>query len=430
MGQRPNIILLIMDTARASNFSTYGYERETDPNISEIADEGMVFQNCYANSIWTLPSHHSIFTGLLPSHHGVTDKESREIQNKLLPEILSEKGYRTVGVSSNGFISPMYGFDSVFDQFEFLGDSLEIEDKMLFEDDEIFKEVYEKEKEDHWESKSHKYSYLLKQSVKTISPQTVANGLYYLVSEKFELGEQDDGAKKANKVLKEKFDDEEPFFGFINYVEPHDPYTPPEGIAEEFLDERTFEEAMKISENADLVEYLSDSPAEEPEVLQNLYDAEIKYLDRKIGELVDQIEEKSERDTVFIIASDHGENFGEKGLWGHYGKITEELLHVPLVIKGLGDRKIEENFPLRNLKELIEGLTGGETRIETQEKVISEYWGLESHRWDLESDKYRKEFLQNQKSIFSKSLGIWGEEFEENLNESDKNYISIRCGEP
>lgn len=427
---KPNIVLLIMDTARASNFSTYGYERNTDPNISEIAEQGMTFRNCYANSIWTLPSHHSIFTGLLPSHHGATDKESREIQNKLLPEILGENGYRTVGISSNGFISPMYGFDSVFDEFEFIGDSLNIEEKMLFKDDEIFREVYEKEKEDHWDSKPQKYSYLLRESIKSVSLQTIGNGFYYLMSEKFNSERKDDGAKKANKLLKERFDDEEPFFGFINYVEPHDPYNPPKEIAKEFLDEKTFEEAMEISEKADLVKYLSESPGEEAEVLKNLYDAEIKYLDRRIGELVDTIEEKSERDTIFIIASDHGENFGEKDLWGHYGKITEELIHVPLVIKGLENKEIESNFPLRNLKELIEGLSEGKTEIKTKDKVISEYQGLESHRWNLEPEKFDNQFLQNQKSLVSENLGLWGENFEENLSESDKTYISIRCGEP
>lgn len=429
--EKPNILLLVMDAARASNFSTYGYGRKTDPNISKLAEEGLVFEKCYSNSIWTLPSHHSIFTGLLPSHHGITSKEGKKSTKKMLTEKLTEEGYRTIGVSSNGFISPLYGFDEVFDEFYFLGDSFNIEDKMLFPGDDLFKEVYEKEKEDEWMDKKEKYAYLLKESVTRFSPQSIANGLYYLLNEKNVAGrETDDGAEKANEKMLNAADSSEPFFGFINYVETHDPYDPPKEYVEDFLEDYSYEEAMEISDNADLVEYLKESP-EEAEVLEDLYDGEIKYLDFRIGELVENTREKSDRETIVVIASDHGENFDEgENLWGHYGKMTRELVHVPLIINGLKEGEVTENFSLRDLHDLILGLTEKDLDIEASEKVITEYWGLESHYWDLETEELRPELLQNQKSVVSDKFSLWGEDFQENLSEEERDYISIRCGDP
>ena len=430
---RPNIFLLVMDTARASNFSTYGYEKKTDPNISRIAEESMTFENCYSNCIWTLPSHYSMFTGKLPSHHGATSKEEKTSDLDVLPEELSKSGYSTSAASSNGWISSMGGFDQMFDNFHFLGRSFDIEDRMLFENDELFKEIYEKEADGEWDGKKQKYLYLLKNSFTRLSPQSILNGAYYLFKQKGLGFEWQDGAEKSNTKLIEDFErSQKPFFGFINYVEPHDPYTPPKEYAEEFLTDHTYEEAMEISENTDLIENLRNRP-ENPGVLEQLYDAEIKYLDSKINELIQDIEEKSDRKNIFIITSDHGENFDEgENLWGHYGKITRNLTHVPLIIKGLEDREIEKNFSLRNIHNLILSLLEDELQIKTSEAVITEYWGLDSHNWEISSDGLPGKYLEEQKGLSgSEEFSLLGESFFEGDNKKDvEDFLSLRCGLP
>ena len=64
---KPNIVLIVMDTARAANFSCYGYPETTTPNIDKIAKEGTLYNYAISPSTWTLPSHASLFTGLYPS---------------------------------------------------------------------------------------------------------------------------------------------------------------------------------------------------------------------------------------------------------------------------------------------------------------------------------------------------------------------------
>ena len=67
---RPNIIIFMMDTQGARNMSCYGYHRKTTPNIDAIAAEGVLFENHFVTSPWTLPVHASIFTGRYESGHG------------------------------------------------------------------------------------------------------------------------------------------------------------------------------------------------------------------------------------------------------------------------------------------------------------------------------------------------------------------------
>ncbi|MBD3291842.1 MAG: sulfatase-like hydrolase/transferase, partial [Armatimonadia bacterium] len=65
----PNILLIVLDSARADRFSCYGYDRPTTPNIDRIAEEGTLFEQCWGDSNWTLPVSYSMMTGLAPREH-------------------------------------------------------------------------------------------------------------------------------------------------------------------------------------------------------------------------------------------------------------------------------------------------------------------------------------------------------------------------
>ena len=78
--RQPNILLIVTDAARADHFSCYGYGRETTPNIDRVADEGLRFTQAVSSSSWTLPSHASLFTGLLPSENGTHVQHNRLIE--------------------------------------------------------------------------------------------------------------------------------------------------------------------------------------------------------------------------------------------------------------------------------------------------------------------------------------------------------------
>lgn len=94
--KRPNVILIVLDTARADRFSCLGYERKTSPNIDGLASQGIVYERAYTTNFWTLPSHASLFTGLYPSQAGATSETLQlPLTNTTLAEMLKEASYDT-----------------------------------------------------------------------------------------------------------------------------------------------------------------------------------------------------------------------------------------------------------------------------------------------------------------------------------------------
>jgi arylsulfatase A-like enzyme len=115
---RPNLIVISIDTLRADHVGAYGYDRHTTPNIDRFARDGVRFLNAIAQAPWTLPSHMSIFTGLYSSSHGVvvpTDKLSKD--HLTLAEILQNAGYETVAFTDAGYLDHRYGYQG-FDLFD------------------------------------------------------------------------------------------------------------------------------------------------------------------------------------------------------------------------------------------------------------------------------------------------------------------------
>jgi arylsulfatase A-like enzyme len=110
--ERPNLVLISIDTLRADHLGCYGYSRDTSPNLDRLALEGVLFEHAYAPAPWTLPSHASLFTGLYPAEHGVVkDTHRLDDRHVLLPEALAELGYRSAAiVSTVPYLRRSYGF--------------------------------------------------------------------------------------------------------------------------------------------------------------------------------------------------------------------------------------------------------------------------------------------------------------------------------
>ena len=117
---KPHLVLISIDCLRADHVSAYGYEHLTTPNIDTVASEGTVFENVFATASWTLPTHMSMLTGLLPSFHGATKWEKLASSVPYLPELLAEAGYRTSGVVSWVYLSQAYGFERGFHSYSVL----------------------------------------------------------------------------------------------------------------------------------------------------------------------------------------------------------------------------------------------------------------------------------------------------------------------
>ena len=329
MTSAPNIVLIVLDTVRSKNLSCYNYSRDTTTFLDTLGDESMVFRNAYSPAPWTVPAHASLFTGMYVKDHK-TNRENRHL-NETVPtiaELLSEAGYTTVGVSNNQFISPEFGFDRGFDQF--------ITNMHAYHEP-----VDRGTPISRIRSNTTGSSFLQNaiQAVKYVRSRgdrllpTAANWLYRKAGEVGLLSEFDRGAEITNSQIQEQISAaDSPFFVFANYMEGHAPYRSPDEYKYQYssdpeLDdwgtkERFFENRVENKEQK-----LTD--------LEDQYDGCIQYLDHRIEQLYHSVEEMGElENTLFIITGDHGESFGEHGLYEHESGVYNELSNVPLIIGG------------------------------------------------------------------------------------------------
>ena len=122
-GEGTNLVLISIDCLRADHLSAYGYHRNTTPHIDRFAAEGVLFENAVSVSSWTLPTHMSMLTGLMPSFHGANRSHKLSTSVPFLPEMLSRAGYETLGVVSGAYLSQAFGFERGFDSYRFLKDA-------------------------------------------------------------------------------------------------------------------------------------------------------------------------------------------------------------------------------------------------------------------------------------------------------------------
>lgn len=331
----------MMDTARSTDVNLLEEGSTTMPTLRSLAEEGTLFTKTATNAPWTLPSHGSLFSGRYPSVHGAHARHKHFSYEPTLSTLLQEAGYHTVGVSNNTWISGEFGFDRGFDEF--------VSTWQLFQDAIDFGDIAQTEMG------------LLNQlrgTLKKFRGNPLKN-IGNLIYGNFFRKRHDDGAQRTNCILSDRIsewgDNSNPFFLFVNYLEPHLEYNPPDEYAERFLPNNvSVQEARAV--NQDAWAYITGETTMnewEFEVLRSLYQAELAYLDKRIGELLDYFENAGLLDeTVFLITGDHGENIGDHGLMDHQYSLYETLLDVPLVITGPGfdkGRRVDKPAQLLDL---------------------------------------------------------------------------------
>jgi len=291
----PDVLIIIIDALRADHLSSYGYERPTSPTLDRLAAQGVLFEEAYATSSYTLPSHASILTGLYPSQHGVewmTSKTHATASYPTLAETLQGHGYRTGAFSANTFwFSREHGFGRGFLHFDDFFHSLA---------DRVLRTAY---------------------------------GRMITLSVLWRLGYEDIPARKRATDINEAVldwlsrDVDHPFFVTINYMDVHDPYLPPQPYRNKFSD---------ADNPGGLINWQLHIPDSlNTEALQgeiDAYDGSIAYVDDYIDRLLTALQQRdAERELLVVITSDHGEEFQEHGGLLHGYKLYRELIRVPLI---------------------------------------------------------------------------------------------------
>src|SRR3954469_2158148 len=121
-----------MDTARRDAFTPYGARPDATPSVAQLASMGTAAPLAIASSNWTMPSHVSMFTGLMPRTAGLSSPPEQKQANigvvlehfrdRLLPQVLRKAGYRTFGASANVWVSERNGFATGFDEWQDVAD--------------------------------------------------------------------------------------------------------------------------------------------------------------------------------------------------------------------------------------------------------------------------------------------------------------------
>jgi len=213
-GGSENVVFVVLDTTRKDHLSTYGYDRPTTPGLEEFAREATRFEQAVAPAPWTLPVHASMFTGLYPSEHGATQESPYLEGSTTLAETLSAAGYDTACYSSNAWITPYTnltaGFDDSRNFFEVLPNDL-ISGRLAG----IWKRVNDNERlrgaaDRLVELGNTFHEYFASQDSETKTPSVIDSTIEFVDSST------------------------EPYFAFINLMDPHLPYYPTEQFREEF----------------------------------------------------------------------------------------------------------------------------------------------------------------------------------------------------
>lgn len=299
---RPNLILLVIDTQRADHLSLYGYSRTTSPNLDRFAAQSLTFDNATASAPWTLPSHATMMTGNPLSVHraGVAKRPFLDSRLTTIAEALGGAGYATGGFVANVFwCGRRTGLDRGFvhyeDYFGHPGDAV----------------------------------------ARTVLGRWLA---YHVLPA---LGSREiPGRKSAGDVNRSmlKWIDGlkgRPFFVFANYLDVHKPFRPPAPYLGRFSGTTQLSHAPRepmIDIGAQGAELRQESPEEIQRDIDG-YDESILYLDAQLGELFTGLEQRGLLDkSLVIVTSDHGEAFGDHGLFSHGNSLYRDQIYIPLVM--------------------------------------------------------------------------------------------------
>jgi arylsulfatase A-like enzyme len=280
-GEGPNVLLVVVDTLRADHLASYGYGRVTTPSLDARAERGVVFEQAMSQSSWTVPSVATLLTGQYAYTHGLYDAAHWRLLPTVptLADAFAAAGVSTVCVVANPLLTEANqstrGFEDVV---------------------------------------------------------TVPHAR----------------AAQVNRGFLDWLDahDDERFFAYVHYQEPHEPYAAPGDGLTAFGRPRpdaphgpTLSADLSRKVRHALGRAAANGGTPEPggallvQELIDLYDGEILSWDEQFDALLQDLDRRGVlQDTLVVVTSDHGEEFGEHGLLGHGRSLHDELLHVPLVM--------------------------------------------------------------------------------------------------
>lgn len=306
--QRPNVLLVVIDTLRADRLSAAGYARETTPHLDRLAAEGLRFTHAQTPRAKTTPAMATLFSGLYPHDHG-----ARDLTRPLAPEVpllaerLAASGYTTLGIIGNYVLQArLAGLERGFG---------------------------------HWIEELPQTSGLPPAGVPERTARSLTDGALAALG----LGAPSaDGAAPRAALLEPS----KPWFLYLHYMDPHGLYEPPpehrvfhserpDPIPRPLVAQPGAAHPPWVAEYNVLDEdRLSDGRIDANSV-RDRYDGEVRYVDAELGRLFEGLRAAGllER-TLVIVVADHGESLGEHDYWFEHGRNASEVTcRVPLLVR-------------------------------------------------------------------------------------------------
>jgi arylsulfatase A-like enzyme len=333
---RPNVLLVVLDTVRADHLSLYGYERPTTPNLQRLAARGIRFDQARTAAPWTLASHASMFTGRWP--HELNSGWMQPLRGDVptLAEFLGSLGYATAGFVGNTFYcSYDSGLGRGFTRYrDYVVDTLAAVRTVRLVDD-MFN--------------------MIAPICEFLSIKDLRFRQFIRTNRKH--------ARDVNRELLDwlshRREPRRPFFGFINYADAHSPYVLPGGEEYRFgVAPSSYADFFFLLEGWSRVDKRRLSQ-QARSLARDSYDNCVAYIDECFGELLDELGRRGLLDRTFlIVAADHGEGFGEHELFDHGESLYRMETRVPLLVvppggRGRSPAVVEAFVSLRDLPTTI-----------------------------------------------------------------------------
>jgi arylsulfatase A-like enzyme len=314
----PNVLIVLWDTVRADRMSLYGHDKPTTPRLDAFAADAWVFERAKSPAIWTPPSHASLFTGFMPTRHGVkATYKWLDGHHVTLAEWLGDHGWDTFAFSANPYIHPdtalTQGFRTVTHAFEppYKGAARRATRAKLLPDDAST------DISPRWKPQPGQPAAGAVAAYKDAGPVAV---------------------DALSAWLDARPDPDQPWFAFVNLMEAHIPRVPSQASRDLMLDadDQALAKRTDVAQ-INLLAYtfgVKDYTPDELRAVRGVYDAAVRDLDDATAALFAALEARGDLDdTVILLTADHGENLGDHHMFGHKYAVWDTLLHVPLVIR-------------------------------------------------------------------------------------------------
>ena len=334
---KPNVLLVVMDCVRASDFPGGDHDGVSMPFVERLRQQSVMFPRAASVAPWTLPSHASMFTGLYPWEHGCHGKGSLVLDARFpcFASVLRDAGYRTLSISGNPIISPYYGLIHGFEMAHW-GEWWEQVQRLKSSPSHSYDAEHEGRTP---EVPVLSFRDRTGRIVKTMATRLPAALSLAEAIARRTLDPDDRTVGNINPWIEPTLDRwltaqpvDRPVGCFVNLIDAHEPYLLDPTDAQSALD---WWNHMRIPQDVLALLGTANLPSSDDLArLHDLYRKSIAVIDRRLERIVQSFRDAGRwENTLLILTSDHGQAFGEHGMIWHGVRTDEEMLRVPLLLR-------------------------------------------------------------------------------------------------